>query len=218
MYILSRGVRVYIWLSHSLARDFYYPASRRRLPTGRRKPSRTSKIRNRGCLSSGIGNAYYRASSAAPRAHKVEDSANTPTAARLSSKTGGPNKVHLADAANGNLVLYAWRLGRATKIVCTMSRITYYPKTPPWRLSIPVHLATINRPRLKKKKKRNLARALRNSESLKLIFRTGGNPEYYRMNRVAVSNDALTRTRVNPRKVFAIEADTRKQGGSLYIL
>lgn len=49
--ILSKGSpRVYIWLSHSLAHDFYYPASRRRLPTARRKPSRTSKIRDRGAL------------------------------------------------------------------------------------------------------------------------------------------------------------------------
>jgi len=84
----------------------------------RRKPSRGLQRFAIGSLSS-IGITYYHAaylagtdmSSAASsqrgsvRAHKVEDSANTPTAARLSSETDGQNKVHLADAANDSLVL-----------------------------------------------------------------------------------------------------------------
>lgn len=124
----------------------YSAASRRRLPTDRRKPSQTSKIRDRrgrgrGGTGRGRGGplslprvvyAYYHdaclagvdMSSSAARAHKVEDSANTPTAASLSSRTDGRNKVRRCLAigeANGNLVLRsaAAMLSRATKIVCT---------------------------------------------------------------------------------------------------
>lgn len=112
--------RAYIWLSHSFALDLLATPRPRAgvCRRERRKPSRGLQRFAIGGLSS-IGITYYHAaylagadmSSAASsqrgsvRAHKVEDSANTPTAARLSSETDGQNKVHLADAANGSLVL-----------------------------------------------------------------------------------------------------------------